>query len=399
MQFSLTALKSGDSRRLFFGQLISQACDKMMSVGLVWMFAVRYATDILPWFLGFSALPHLCLAWKAGPWATRWGQIRTLVATDLFRAVLYSGLAVAWVGLGPSHQLASLFAVSFAANIGSAFFNPAILATPVVLAEKEELQQLTAMVDSCFSLGNILGPLLCALLYPWIGLRGLFLFNGISYGLAAVLEAGIRPRSTGIAGDAPAETPDSPLQILSGDWVIAMMLVGFLASNLFLAPLMVFLPLFVKSAYHGNISLLASLETALGLGTVAGGLFLSTFRLDSRIGLKIAVGMAAVAVTYLGFVVSPSPWFAIVCLATLGFFLAVTNVFSMTLFQTRLAPRNIVTLMSLVNLISVASLPLSMTAIGMVVGFASIEAIALVCGASLLAVTLVVISQHELRAL
>ena len=72
MQISLDVLKNGDSRRLFFGQLISQACDKMMSIGLVWMFAQKYSETLLPWFLGFSALPHLLLAWKAGPWATRW---------------------------------------------------------------------------------------------------------------------------------------------------------------------------------------------------------------------------------------------------------------------------------------------------------------------------------------
>ena len=120
------------------------------------------------------------------------GQLRTLVSTDVLRGLLYLLLAAIWTGLGSHHQLVALFAISFAANIGSAFFTPAILAMPVALVKGEAIQQLTALVDSCFSLGNVLGPVLSAVLYPWTGLRGLFLVNGLSYLFAALLEARIR---------------------------------------------------------------------------------------------------------------------------------------------------------------------------------------------------------------
>jgi predicted MFS family arabinose efflux permease len=316
--------------------------------------------------------------------------------------LLYIGLAAVWGGLRLDSQVPVLFGVSFIAGIGAALFNPAVLAAPIALVEAGEVQQLTALIDSCFAIGNILGPLLSAVLYPWLGLRGLFLFNGLSYWFAAFLEAGIRPKQNPLSagGDSqPLPKSDSPGRILSRDRVLAVMLLGFLASNLFLAPLMVFLPLFVKAAYHEQIGTLAALEAAMGIGVVVGGAFLSTVRLDSSIGVKIAVGMSAVALAYLGFILSPAPVLGILCLAVLGFFLSMTNVFSMTLFQTRLEPQNVMTFMSLVNLISVASLPFSMTVLGMTVGSMGIRTIALVCGGSLVVVTLGVIARPDIRNL
>src|SRR5207249_1189696 len=159
-------------------------------------------------------------------------------------------------------------------------------------------------------------------------------------------------------GDGPAPEAAEPAgarQVLARDRVVRLMLGGFLASNLFLAPVMVIMPLFVRLNYHDSIGALALLEAAFGAGTIAGGLFLAAVKLDTRTGVKVATGMSAVALAYLGFTLSGKPWVGAACLLALGFFLETTNVFSMTLFQTRLPPQDVPTLMSLVNLISVAS--------------------------------------------
>ena len=75
----------------------------------------------------------------------------------------------------------SLFAITLLSNVASALFNPAILSLPASLCEEDTLSQLTAAIDSCFSAAAVIGPLLSAVLYPWLGLRGLLFFNGLSY--------------------------------------------------------------------------------------------------------------------------------------------------------------------------------------------------------------------------
>ncbi|MFI5349429.1 MAG: MFS transporter [Elusimicrobiota bacterium] len=393
-------LSDKNAARLFSGQLISQTCDKMMTVGLVWVLTQRASLSAIPWFLAISALPHLLLAWKAGHWTTILGPLKTVIWADWIRAAIFAGLAIVWPRIPTGSELPLLFAASFCANLASALFNPAIMSLPLYLGEAGFLQQLTAVIDSCFSLGNILGPLLSALLYPWLGLRGLFLFNGLSYAFAAILETGVLTRmpASGESGDAGTLKPASSMtKLLRDDSLLRVMMGGFLGMNLFFGPLLVFLPLFAKAAYGGTIGTLASLETALGAGTALGGVFLSLVRFDSKTGAKICLGMSLMAFSYVGFTLTRASWQGCVCLAALGFFLATSNVFVLNLFQTRPAPRDVPTVMSLVNLISTASLPFSMGALGLLVGKVEVRSLALSCSCMLLLTTAVLVSSRELR--
>src|SRR6185312_600788 len=164
-------LADKNAARLFCGQLISQVCDKMMTVGLIWVLTERASLAVSPWFLAVSALPHLLLAWQAGHWTNLLGPLKTVIWADWARAAIFAGLALLWPRVEPGSELAVLFAASFLSNLAGALFNPAVMSLPLHLGEASALQQLTAVIDSCFSLGNIFGPLCSALLYPWIGLR------------------------------------------------------------------------------------------------------------------------------------------------------------------------------------------------------------------------------------
>ena len=393
-------LTDKNAARLFCGQLISQVCDKMMTVGLVWVLIQRASLEAIPWFLAASALPHLLLAWRAGHWTTLMGPLKTVIRADWIRAAIFTGLALTWPRVPPGAELAVLFAASFAANLASALFNPAIMSLPLYLGEASVLQQLTALIDSCFSLGGIIGPICSALLYPWIGLRGLFLLNGLSYAFAAVLESGVLtslPASAGGGDAATARAASGMGELLRGDSLLRVMLGGFLGMNLFFGPLLVFLPLFVKAAYGGTINTLASLETSLGAGTALGGVFLSLVRFDSKAGLKISLGMLLMAFSYVGFTLTRAPWQGCACLAALGFFLATANVFILNLFQTRPEPRDVPTVMSMVNLISTASLPVSMGVLGLLVGRVEVRRLALSCSCMLMLVTAFLVSNRELR--
>jgi MFS transporter, DHA3 family, macrolide efflux protein len=375
MLISLEALKNRNASRIFYGQLISQICDKMMTVGLIWVISKEFTAEVIPWFLALSALPHLLLAWTSGAWIGRWGPLKTVIWSDLARGGLFITLAFAWPALsGGSSTLAALLIASFLANGAGALFNPAILSLPVYAVEEPLIPNVTAMIDTCFSIGNVLGPALSAILYPWLGLRGLFLLNGLSYFFAGCLEAGIRLKPSSVPADSPSPSQATPSdwkslwRVLNQDPLVRFMLLTFLGMNLFLGPLFVFLPLFVQSAYHGELSILAQFEMAIGIGTVGGGLYLSLAQTGARggqkTGVKILTCMAILSLAYAGFAFSHFFVVACVFLAVLGFALAVANVLILSQFQIRPAPTDVPVVMSLVNLISVASLPLSMTVMG-----------------------------------
>lgn len=395
---SLGVLKDRNAALLCAGQMVSQVCDKMMTVGLVWVLIERASAPAVAWFLAVSALPHLLLALHAGRWTAALGALRTVIAADWARAAVFVALAALWPRVGANLQVPALFAASFAANAAGALFNPAIMALPVSLAAPEGLQALTALVDTSFSLANVIGPACSALLYPLVGLRGLLLFNGLSYAFAAALESGVRPRAAAADGGADAGKADGIAAVLGADRLVRFMLGGFLAMNLFFAPLLVFLPLFARAAYGGTIGTLASLESSLSGGTLLATAALSVLSLKAGLGARIAGGMGVMAAAYVGFTLTRAPWQGCLCLGALGFFLAASNVFILTLFQTRPRPANVPVVMSLVNVISTASLPLSMGVMGLLVGRFDARALAIACACGLALVTAFVASDRGLRS-
>jgi DHA3 family macrolide efflux protein-like MFS transporter len=399
MAISLEVFKDGDSAKLFSGQLVSQVCDKMMTLGLVWVVSAEKSSQLVPWLFAAGALPHLLLAWKAGNWASRLGPLKTAIATDFARGVLVTMAGLAWPYISSDDQVITIFALTFFTSLASALFNPAILSLPSLLAKEGAknrlIPQLTALLDSCFSFSAILGPLIAALLYPEIGLRGLLVVNGLSYFFAAFLEATIR-----VAPSATGDAPPPPLgvfAVLKADPLLRFMLGTFFFINLLLTPMIAFLPLFATRIFHGQISTFAALETSMGIGMLAGALLLSVVHSELPQGIRAVIGMVAAALMYLVFSLNRIPSVAYACLLFLGLALAIVNVSMSTVFQVRTPAQDLPVVMSLVNLITAGALPFSMLLVGVLIGAFEVQKLALTFAVLMTATTFIAAFHREFR--
>jgi len=378
-----------NSQRLFWGQLISQACDKLMSVGMIWVFTTHFSPHWIPWFIGLGAVPHFLLASKSGHWISQWGALRTVIGADVFRGILF--ILCAWLVtfVKADGQLLLLFLVSaFISNVAGALFNPAILSLPVDMLEPgEKRDKLTALIDSCFSLGNVIGPLLSALTYAWAGLPGMLGVNGLSYFFSAALAIGIKLKTSNtiLAEIDDSDATQSPvkakpiLEVLKNQPVISGMLFTFLLMNFFLAPVMIFMPWYAKTIYADGISGLAKLEAFFGMGSVAGGFLLSFVKLPGATWMRISASLSLMAVAYLSFTCSHNLWHGCFSLFLLGFFLSLANVIILTLFQSAPEAQDVPVVMGMVNLISVASLPISMGIVGSFIEQVNVPNFAAIC--------------------
>jgi len=395
--FSLAVFQDADAAKIFSGQAISQICDKMMTVGLVWVIVSLGSLRLVPWFLAAGALPHLLFSRPAAKWINKLGPLKTVVSMDAARGAVY---LAAWAAWAAWPKMALLFGATILANCASALFNPAILSLPTFLPRSKSglLSQLTAMLDSCFSLGNVLGPVAAALLYPWIGLGGLFLANALSYFFAAGLESRIksaqRTKNDLPLGVTPAAPQPGSSRLDSGlrrndekDSLIRFLLAAFFLMNLAFTPILAFLPLFAKYRFAGGIGILSAMETSLGLGMAGGSLVLSLTRLDGKAGPRLIASLFSVSIMYILFALNRSPYLACAALFLLGSALSVLNVTILTLFQTRPREEEVPAIMGWVNLISVGAIPLSMALMGGLVESANLGALALVCAATLLALS------------
>ncbi|HVA66928.1 MAG TPA: MFS transporter [Elusimicrobiota bacterium] len=397
--FSLAVFQDADAAKIFSGQAISQICDKMMTVGLVWVIVSLGSLRLVPWFLAAGALPHLLFSRPAAKWINKMGPLKTVVSTDAARGAVY---LAAWAAWAAWPKMSVLFYATILANCASALFNPAILSLPTFLPRSKSglLSQLTAMLDSCFSLGNVLGPVAAALLYPWIGLGGLFLANALSYFFAAGLESRIKsaqrtkndlpsplPSPEGRGDDKNSLAHEAGEGRGEGDRLIRFLLAAFFLMNLAFTPILAFLPLFAKYRFAGGIGILSAMETSLGLGMAGGSLVLSLTRLDGKAGPRLIASLFSVSLMYLLFAFNRSPYLACAALFLLGSALSVLNVTILTLFQTRPREEEVPAIMGWVNLISVGAIPLSMALMGGLVESANLGTLALACAATLLALS------------
>lgn len=402
MKFSIAVFKDQNSSRLFVGQFISQICDKMMTLGLVWVISQEQSIQMIPWFLAVGALPHLLLASSGGKLVQRIGVLRTLIHTDVLRGIIFLLVGLLWLAYFKHHSLATLFILTFVSNLLGALFNIAVFTLPGLMPKKELVPQLTAMVDSCFSLGTVVGPAISALLYPWLGLSGLLVLNGLSYLLAAGLEGGIRldPADPETVESAPANAdmaPAIPGRSMFADPLIRFMLSAFFLMNLALTPLMALLPLFVQTRFAGNLAMLAAFEVSIGMGMVAGSLLLSVAEFPLNRGKRAIAGLSAVSLLYLFFGLNHNPVLACLALAGLGLALAVVNVSLLTLFQSRPAPADVPVVMSWVNTISIGALPISMLIVGSLIEKIDLTKMTICLALGLLTISLATAFYREFR--
>jgi MFS family permease len=250
--------------------------------------------------------------------------------------------------------------------------------------------KLTALIDSCFSFGNVLGPLVSVAAYAATGLAGMLLLNALSYFFSAALAYGIKlkPKSEADIRLAQEENKLSVLLVLKSKPVISGMLVTFLLMNFFLAPLMIFMPWYAKNIFSEGITGLAKLETFFAVGTVVGGGLLSFVQLPGSTANRIALSLCAMALSYLLFTSCHNLIFACFALGLLGFFLALANVLILTFFQTSPKEEEVPIVMGMVNLISVASLPISMGIVGAFIDNISVPSFASVCALIVVAIAI-----------
>ena len=131
---------------------------------------------------------------------------------------------------------------------------------------------------------------------------------------------------------------------------------------------------------------LARLEAFLGDGSVAGGFLLSFVKLPGAIWKRICVCLSLMAVSYFSFTISHNLWQGCFSVLLLGFFLALANVIILTFFQSAPAEQDVPVVMGMVNLISVASLPVSMGVIGSFIEFVNVPNFAALCAVLVIAI-------------
>ncbi len=272
----LEALRHRDFRFLWIGQTVSQIGDAAFIVALGWRaFTLTGKASSLGIVLMVEALGLVTTLLIGGVLADRYSRRLLLIGSDVARAVIIGGLALA----DATGHLSFGAMVAFVAlhGLGSGLFQPAFGGILPLLVEEPSLGSANALVGVSRQAAFVVGPAVAGGIYGLAGSSAIFAVDAASFLVSAAVLAPARPRAF---ERAPSEGLRHELAVglryvLHVPWLwitirtfSVVLMVGF-------AALQVLLPKLVEQEWHGGVGSYGLLFTLQGLGMVLGSVVLA----------------------------------------------------------------------------------------------------------------------------
>ncbi len=385
--FSTEVLKDRNVLKVFLGQLTSQISDKIVAIGLIWVIVENYGQEVVPWYIAMTGIPHLLFISLVPKVLSRVGVMKTIIWSDFLRGIVFILLGAAFYVADQSWQIYLIFILAFISQAGAAFFNPAIYSLPMQIVQEKHISRVSSLLFGCTYLSNLIGPLIAIALFKFLGLPILLLVNGVTYLLSALVETTVKTTSSDVTSEVEEDKLPSVIEVMKKYKMIAYLLTIFVVMNFLIVPIFSFLPLYVKYVYHGTIDSLLVLESALGAGGVLSFALLALYSPKGKVWKRIFYSYLVTSVMYLLFCSSTTLLIGAIALFIYGATMELGNIMIMSFFQLFPKPKDVPTVMTVLNISGMVSYPLSLIALGFILDSYQINQI----GITLALINLVVV--------
>jgi len=303
------------------GQFVSLIGFWMQNVALSWLV---YRLTHSPAYLGAVAftqqIPILLLAVPAGGFVDRTNRHRLVILTQTLALIQATVMAV----LTYSGRISVSHVMVLGVLIGviSAFDLPARQSFLIQMVNRESLMNAIALNSSLFNAARMIGPAVAGLILVRWGEAFCFFLNAVSYVAVLISLFLMRVPQTEIVHKqslrkdlvegfdfVQSTSPVRVMLLLLGGFGIA----GFSFS--------VLLPVFADQVFQRGAPGLGWLMTAVGMGALAGALFLAGRKGITGISKVILTGAFGYSISLILFSLTTHFWIAFILLCFVGFFM------------------------------------------------------------------------------
>lgn len=374
-----------DFTLLWLGMSVSQLGDGAGFIGLMWWVQSHTGSALL---LGLMAmvrgLVNVCLSPVGGVLADKLNKRGIIVLMDLFRGLIYGGLAY----LVYSEQLnipVLLLLVGLSSACG-VLFSPTVSASVPLLVAKGDLPRANSLLQITGNTVNIIGYTAGGVLVAWLGVPLLLLVDAISFVLSAVSELfiAIPPivrRTEEQAGSLLADLKTG-FNYVRGNLALFRIMQISAVINFVSAPFFILLPKFVQETLHGTPALYGYLMAAEMAGTLGASLTIALSKWVDRNLWSVKYGLIFWGVGMVLMILLPGQWQVALILIFLlmGLFLGLTNIYFGAILQRITAPEHLGKTFGLIGMMSGALQPLSQGLAGWLGDVVSLPLIYLISG-------------------
>lgn len=316
----IPALRSRNYRLFFFGQGTSLIGTWMTKTATAWLVYQLTNSALLLGVVGFiSQIPSLFLAPVGGVLVDRWHTHKILVNTQIL--AMCQSLVLALLTLSGIINIWQIMVLSLFQGLITALDAPARQAfVPEMIESKNDLASAISLNSSLVSGGRLIGPAIAGVIVAKLGAGYCFLIDGVSYigVIAALLAMQIKPKQIAV-------NTSSYWQRLTAGFIYAFNFVPIRYVLLLLSlfslmamPYITLAPIFATKVLAGDASTLGFLLAASGVGTLIGGIYLSTRKSVLGIDKVITIAPIIGGIGILIFAASRLTWLSLMMTAVIG---------------------------------------------------------------------------------
>jgi len=354
---------------MWIGQAVSLLGSGLVQFALVWYMTEKTGSATVLAMATFVALlPRVILGPFAGALVDRLNRKAIMIISDSAVALATFALVVLF-HLGIT-QIWHIYLVLFVRSLCGSFQYPAMQASTSLMVPREHFARLGGINQAMYGVIDIVSPPMGALLISVMTMQAVLAIDLVTAAIAiALLALFVHVPQPPRGQAAEALTPARVLADVRNGLKYAvgwsglfkvMVMASFI--NMLASPAFSLLPLMVTKIYGRGAAEVAWLESALGLGVVAGGLLLGVwggFKRKTATTLTGLFGMG-VGITILGLTDRNTYLLAVGMMALVGLMNAFANGALGAIMQTKIPPEMQGRIFTVIGSLSSAASPLGM---------------------------------------
>jgi MFS family permease len=323
--------------RLFFsGQSISLIGTWMQRIALPWLVYHMTGSALLLGVVGFAGqIPTFLIAPIAGALTDRWSRYRVLLVTQAL-SLLQAG-TLAWLSLSGSLDIWHIVFLSIIFGCINAFDVPARQSFVVeMVTRKEDLGNAIALNSMMFNGARLIGPTVAGIILTATGEGICFLLNAVSYlfVITSLLLMDISRKKPVKKETHMIKDMKEGFNYIFGFTPIRDIILLLALVSLMGASYQVLMPVYAKEILNGGSHTYGFLMGAVGLGALAGAIYLASREAVIKLGRIIPLSATFLSVGLI--ILSFNRWFSfsLILMMFVGLGMMVNTAASNTILQT-----------------------------------------------------------------
>lgn len=329
---------------VFFGaQAVSLIGSNIAQFAITWWLARSLdSATVLATATLMAILPGVLLGPFAGVLVDRWPRRTIIMLADGVGALGAAALMLLF--WADAITVWHIYAITFIRSLAGTFHFAAVQSSTTLMVPPAQLARVGGMNQTVQGINMLLAPPLGALLLEWLALEGMMAIDVVTASVAIVLVFLIaipQPPITSLTARLSFMSDLRTGFLYIWRWpALFWTLMMSAVLNFLINPAFALLPILVLRHFQGDAIQLAWLNTALGIGFVAGGLILSAWGGFRRRVLTAVLGLAVMSVGTLLIGIAPPNgyWVAVVGMVIFGIFNTICNGSFFAILQAVVAP-------------------------------------------------------------